>query len=771
MLKHLRRIVRLPAILLVWAPLALAQLDTPLPPPTGVSYARSIQPLLDRRCTVCHACYDAPCQLKTASWEGLARGANKKRVYDATRLLAASPTRLYVDAHKASEWRKKDFFPVLAEQPGDGMNAVLPRMLALKQRQPWPPQNGNAPKLDLSAERSNTCPAEAEMDAYEQATPLAGMPFGLPGLSPEEHQRLMRWVQQGARYEGPAPLSAALRQEVARWEAFLNGSTLKQRLFARYVYEHLFLAHLYFNVEGERRYFKLVRSSTPPGEAVRIIATARPVDAPGVERVWYRLEAERESIVAKTHLPYLLDDKRMARWRELFLSPDYTVKALPGYSEDTAANPFATFADLPVGARYRFMLDEAEFTIMGFIKGPVCRGQLALNVIDDQFWVAFLAPSEHYDQGTDKLLQEEQKLMRLPTGSSNTGLLGTWLRYGQLNLRYNQARNALVIQALQKPENLNLKLIWDGRDGNGKYNDNAALTVFRHFDSASVVKGFVGDAPKTAWVIGYPLLERIHYLLVANYDVYGNLGHQTNSRLYMDYLRAEGEFNFLAFLPKEQRIPVRDYWYRNVDDATRQQVYGGPATTLDVDSGVRYKTQDARLELMQLLKQRLAPALNTRFDWRQRTPAALQALLQPYTTLSGAALQWMPETAVMVVELPDGKQLNYTLLRNTAHASVTHLLGEELALLPEEDTLTLLPGIVGAYPNAFYRLRAAELPELAAAISRLKSEKDYAALAQRWAVRRDTPDFWAFSDALLDRQAQDEPVSSGILDYSRLEYR
>ena len=61
-----------------------------------------------------------------------------------------------------------------------------------------------------------------------------------------------------------------------------------------------------------------------------------------------------------------------------------------------------------------------------------------------------------------------------------------------------------------------LSMIWSG-DGR---NPNAALTVFRHFDSATVVKGLVGDQPKTAWVIGYPLFERIYYLLVAGYDVY-----------------------------------------------------------------------------------------------------------------------------------------------------------------------------------------------------------------------------------------------------------
>ena len=38
---------------------------------------------------------------------------------------------------------------------------------------------------------------------------------------------------------------------------------------------------------------------------------------------------------------------------------------------------------------------------------------------------------------------------------------------------------------------------------------------FRHFDSASVEHGFIGGKPKTGWLITYPLLERIHYLLAA----------------------------------------------------------------------------------------------------------------------------------------------------------------------------------------------------------------------------------------------------------------
>ena len=51
---------------------------------------------------------------------------------------------------------------------------------------------------------------------------------------------------------------------------------------------------------------------------------------------------------------------------------------------------------------------------MNFIKGPVCRGQVALNVIDDQFWVFFVQPDEKYDAGLETLLADESDLCACP---------------------------------------------------------------------------------------------------------------------------------------------------------------------------------------------------------------------------------------------------------------------------------------------------------------------------------------------------------------------
>ena len=162
---------------------------------------------------------------------------------------------------------------------------------------------------------------------------------------------------------------------------------------------------------------------------------------------------------------------------------------------------------------------------------------------------------------------------------------------------YLRGEKPSASSATRRRARIDLSLIWDG-DGR---NPNAALTVFRHFDSASVVKGLVGEPPKTAWVIGYPLFERIYYLLVAGYDVYGNAGHQLNSRLYMDFLRMEGEFNFLVLLPEEAREPTRDYWYRGAPSSVKEYVYGRKAQ-FDRETGIAYRTTDPQRELYGMLQ-------------------------------------------------------------------------------------------------------------------------------------------------------------------------
>jgi hypothetical protein len=747
--------------------------DMPRAPATSnVAFRTEVQPILERRCVVCHGCYDAPCQIKLSAWEGVARGASTEVVYDSGRVREAPLSRLFVDAQLPSQWREKGFFPVLNERaPTPEANlaaSVLARSLALKQKHPLPADALLGAPFDFSLDRSASCPRIEQFDAYERKVPLAGMPYGLPGLNAREMSTVTRWLAAGSPYEGPLPLSATQQQQLQVWEAFLNGPSAKERLMSRYLYEHLFLGHLYFETDASHRSFRIVRSSTPPGQGVKLIATRRPYDDPGVERFYYRLEPERETILAKTHMPYALSASRMDKYRRWFLTPAYPVSVLPSYAVAVSANPFVAFRDIPSESRYRFMLDEAAFFIMNFIKGPVCRGQVAVDVIQDRFWVYFIDPRASAEElKVDILLRQSDKLSLPTEQGSDSGVIGPWLKYAGQEQEFLQTKSQLLQQALGSGKNwIDLSLIWDG-DGN---NPNAALTVFRHFDSASVVQGMVGDAPKTAWVIGYPLFERIYYLLVAGYDVYGNVGHQLNSRLYMDFMRMEGEFNFLTLLPQGLRQPTAEYWYRGAPDEARKYVYGQYAN-VNAPSLIDYRTDDPQRELYGLLRGRLAPALDTRFDLSAVGDARLRADLQSLAKARGASLAWLPEMAILRIGAPSGAPHYFTLLRNTAHANVTHLFREKDELLPAENSLTVVPGFIGAYPNAIYSLAASDLPVFEAAIRGLASESDYRAMADRFAIRRTAPAFWAASDALHDAYQASVPLEAGLFDYSRFENR
>lgn len=730
-----------------------------LPARADMDYPPQVSPVVENRCMVCHGCYDAPCQLKLDAWAGVQRGASKDKVYDGTRLLTANLTRLFDDASDMAGWRDKGFYPVLdEEQPAAG---VMARMLDLKRQHPLPAGDILPDSFDLSLDRNQQCPQGDEFDDFASDYPLWGMPYAMPALSDADHATLSDWLQAGAPGVATPPPGEAERAALQQWEKFFNGSSLKEQLMSRYIYEHLFIGALYFADLPDSRYYELVRSRTPPGQPIDIIATRRPYDPPGTESFFYRLRPARTVPLAKRHMPYALDAARMARWRELFLAPQYTVSELPSYSTRVASNPFVAFRELPQLSRYQFMLDEAQFTIMGFIKGPVCRGQVALNVIDDHFWVVFIDPDDQSAQSSAEFLARESGNLRMPSGDS--GLLVSlvdWRKYAKNQLQFLKAKMDFVARQVSADDvAVDLGLVWDG-DGN---NDNASLTIFRHNDSATVVKGLVGRYPKTGWVIDYSLLERIHYLLVAGFDVYGNAGHQLETRLYMDFLRMEGEQNFLLFLPEAERLKLRDYWYRGAGKHAKKYVLGD-SVAFDRDTDIEYHSDNHKVELMDMLKQRQygAQAAHYRVD-----NAALQRLARQ----TGANLSYMPEVAFLDVLHKDGRSSVYSLVHTNGFSNNAQLFKEEQRRRPDEDYVVVVSGFIGAYPNVFFQLPESDLAPFVDAVAALDSDADYAALVSRYGVRRSAPWFWSLSDKLRARYAQERPLEAGLFDLNRYENR
>jgi hypothetical protein len=731
-----------------------------------LSYRRDVQPIFTAKCVACHACYDSPCQLNLGSGEGVQRGAHKLPVYNGLRTEAQATTRLFLDAEGEAAWRRKGFHSVLG---ADGQAALLARMLELGRRQPLE-HNARLPEdLEIGIGRQNSCPLPGEFAAFARDNPRAGMPFAVTGLTDGEYAILKQWLAQGAPVDAaplePSPAEAA---QIADWERLLNAQDKRSRLVARWLYEHLFLAHLHFEGGAPGHFFQLVRSRTPAGQPVEPIATRRPNDDPGSD-FHYRLRPIHDVIVHKTHITYPLGPQKLARVRELFLSGDWQVTKLPGYGAQRRANPFETFAAIPAQARYRFMLDNAEYFVRTFIRGPVCRGQIASDVIRDHFWTLFQAPEQDRYLTDAQYRSEVTPLLVLPGQLDDiAGLWSLWGTYMERLKRYESLRRQAYAEHPAEWADL-----WSG-------NDNALLTVFRQHDSASVRKGLVGAVPQTLWWLDFPLFERTYYQLVANFDVFGNLSHQLQTRLYYDLIRNGAEQNFLRLLPAGTRQAILDGWYENSGQLKLWLAYteidGQTPSALGLPQHQPIRSFAAHLlERHAAINARPDPLNRCRSAHCHRPEVAreLQYAEQALSRLASRpaaslpAVLELPEASLLRIEYGEGRREIYSLLRNRAHSNVAFIFGEQLRYQPALDALTLYPGVLSSYPNFLFNVRAEEVPAFVAALEQARAGAGLAAVVERWGIRRSHPEFWRYFNDLSAWLRETEPLEAGVLDMNR----
>jgi hypothetical protein len=749
--------------------------------PAGDEYDTRIQPIFDNRCVACHSCFNAPCQLNLQAYSGLTRGAAKLNVYDGSRPKSVVPTRLDIDGHTVADWRAKGFFDVVGGR--DSARTLLTQFVHLRAQKP-------SAEPTKSAGDSNFCAADSEALAHlARSHPEVGMPYGLPPLSQSDVASLDAWVSRGA--PGPSPESlagrraipSALQPQIRAWESFFNSSTPREKLVARYLYEHLFLAHLYFagNAASQRPpFFRLVRSRTPCDAGIDEIATRRPNDDPGTS-FHYCLSRIDQTIADKTHIPYELSAQKLARVRQLFLEPKWEVTTPTGYQETTAGNPFAAFADIPVRARYQFLLDDAEYEVATFIKGPVCNGSIAVNSIQEQFFVLFLNPDADSMVMSAEHARTVQDTLILPGVWGSDVPIHDDIPFLRRLVEQRETYRKLRAEAARqlRPGGYTLDDIWNG----GGTNPNALLTVFRHFDNAVVTKGAVGDLSKTVFVLDYPLFERLVYNLVVNYDVFGNVGHQSLTRLYMDMIRMEAEEIFLDFLPPPQRQTLRNSWY------------GGPLTELKMrfvfplvdrsaPTGVKYRDEsNAKEEFVErVLNEYLTPAVRgvpDALNWKvlplsgkamselSATERALRRITSIKAEDATPFARFFPDFAILQVRSEGDRTKLYSLVHNREHSNVSWMLGEEDRLAPREDTLTVHAGILGAYPNMFFVVPEGDADAFASAVVTIRSITDYERLVDRFGVRRSNEKFWSVFDAMNKTYLADDPIRSGMLDLTR----
>jgi hypothetical protein len=805
-------------------------------------YYKTIQPIFNNRCVVCHGCYSSPCQFNMQGPEGIARGAHSgPDVYNPSRLDPIIPSRLSFDAQTTQEWQSPpfEFYDVFK-------NGVFRSVISFADPAAQNPKLLTLPRLEHA---SRVCPKnEKEVGRYLNKFPDGQMPYGLTPLSGRESELLSKWLDQGADLPQPIrDLSTSLHlnrvppekhsaviKQVKNWNQFFNktsndsGETKKFKLVSRYLYEHLFLAHLFFK-EAPDMFFRVVRSTTMCESGVTEFNARRPNELPeklkNISEFYYCLVPMNLAIVEKNHMPYLLSSKKMERFQSLFFAAErpWKVDTLPSYNIAESSNPFKTFRNIPAFARYQFLLDDAEYHVSTFIKGPVCYGNGAINVIQEQSYIVFMDPNsdplarpssdpDHpnvpfYDQASEFLDQPAKWADSVAKGTaierglnkiSNT--ISGVRELGSASLKFKSAR----IQEVRKYKNnrgFGIIDIWSGEErGVDGFNENAILTVFRNSESASVLKGARGDISKTLNVLDYAIFERIVYDLVVNFNVFDSIELQALTRIYKGFLRMDQEDMFLYFLPLKHRNALRRDWYRGIDpdailranlfygnlnEFPESQVAYSPPSLQDVQVAKKELVEKILFERLNYVTAKIPDWMNWKtFLHRKNPQIQLSAEEQTLSQIAGIRAEqepfslFFPDHSMLVLLDANNKPASvYSILRNKETLSPMFLSQPTLA--NHENSLVVMRNLGAFYPNLFFRIKQSDLTAWVQCIRQLKpqfsEEEDLAKRSQAtWlqllkcgGIPKNHPDFWQASDEIHYVLKKEMGNKVGILDLSR----
>lgn len=834
-------------------------------------FSSKIKPILDSRCVQCHSCYNAPCQLNMSSVEGLDRGLVKNfEVYSTRTLQAEEPSRLGIDRKTAEEWQNfspvHKFRPVTEDTESPERNLASSYIYQLTEHKRTNPHLALNDLLNMEkeqAESSRVCPeTPTELAAHLKNRPNAGMPYGLPPLEDGEMRSIKTWTEMGSPRSQPDPAAPAsdvvIKKQV---ESFFNAYTSnpaveeakKQSLVSRYIYEHLFLANISLSQNNPTgTFYRLIRSRMNcDSGTLDEYATRRPWDDPQ-GKFYYCLKKVNQTIMHKTHLAYILDERRLARWQELF-SGTWSVRfkeetnflnrifgnKKEGWTADlapredkTANNPMYVFRDIPVKSRYQFLLDDAEYHVNTFIRGPVCKGNTAVNSIDEQFYVFFVKPESDLMVRRPEFAERTSLYHRLPAykGSDTFDGLGAFYDLQHTREMYRRLRDQNFRSEF--PHGLGIDDIWDGQSESDKRylaapNRNAALTVFRNYDSAAVAKGLIGATSKTVFLVDYSILERLVYDLVTGFDVYGNVAHQVLTRIYMSYLRMEAEENFLNLMPPSVRVPMRRSWYvpahgitedlanavntvllRDTDKISRRYPLMGvdhpTAVNLPPFDEIKFYTLDGtaqesvlrsyRRRVVDQIRSHLGSALQDVGDLNPDKTfdvhpdqikvgtvdrfADFETELARFSDLRALYAPWvlfMPDLAYVVVD-GDSKSEIYTLIRNKEHFNIAWIAGETGRRNRAADSMTYYKGVLGSYPNHIFRIPLSQGQAFLQQMSKINDHASYESWLRSFGSPRNglgSERFWPNSDHLHEVFKANYPHEYGAFDYNRygVDYR
>jgi hypothetical protein len=189
--------------------------------------------------------------------------------------------------------------------------------------------------------------------------------------------------------------------------------------------------------------------------------------------------------------------------------------------------------------------------------------------------------------------------------------------------------------------------------------------------------------------------------------------------------------------------------------------YGGvPASSL-----IPYYTKDPKQEFLQYV---LTERFNARVRGQPPAVPARDKVLDQLNDHRGSQYEMLPDLTFLLVEGKDDRL--YSLIHHKEHLNVSFMFGEDGRRVPAEDRLEVLPGVYGAFPNFFVKVREDQLQNFVRDTLQLNKDprrlKEWIAL---YGISRQNPDFWRYFDRVQQLTDQSKRFDTGILDLSKYE--
>jgi hypothetical protein len=149
-----------------------------------------------------------------------------------------------------------------------------------------------------------------------------------------------------------------------------------------------------------------------------------------------------------------------------------------------------------------------------------------------------------------------------------------------------------------------------------------------------------------------------------------------------------------------------------------------------------------------------------------RTKADVDAALYELTLDRGKIAEGVPDVTWVSIDGPE--RLDYTLLANRIFNQNSRLVGDflpGLSRLPEADSISVVGGHIGAFPQLFLKIPLDQVSSWVKAIR--SASDDRQTIRAKFEIKRNTNAFWTFLDEVHKARLAEDPLDSGIVDTSR----